>query len=146
MAAHGEDLPVETRVEMVRQLAEALDHAHRRHLYHRALAARCVYVEMDGRYPRLRICDWQVAARPGARLIGTTPALASSGPGVASLAAHIERSAGPYLAPEFGSPDCDADPARRVRPRRAQLPDPHRPAARGQPRTQLASGWPASAR
>ena len=61
--------PIETRVEMVRQLAEALDHAHRRHLYHRALAARSVYVEMDGRYPRLRICDWQVAARPGAGIV-----------------------------------------------------------------------------
>ncbi len=58
MAEHGDELPIETRVEMVRQLAEALGHAHRRHLYHRALAARSVYVEMDGRYPRLRISDW----------------------------------------------------------------------------------------
>ena len=58
------DLPLETRLEMIRQLAEALDHAHRRHLYHRALAPRSVYVELDGRYPRLRIADWQVAARP----------------------------------------------------------------------------------
>jgi serine/threonine protein kinase len=105
MAAHDGDLPIETRVEMVRQLAEAVDHAHRRHLYHRALAARCVYVELDGRYPRLRICDWQVAARPahGTSVTATDPG--SSGPGVVSLAAHIERSAGPYLAPEFGSPD-----------------------------------------
>jgi serine/threonine protein kinase len=104
MAAQANDLPIETRVEMVRQLAEAVDHAHRRHLYHRALAARCVYVEMDGRYPRLRICDWQVAARPANGTTMTT-GLGSSGPGPASLAAHIERSAGPYLAPEFGSPD-----------------------------------------
>ncbi|MCO5994757.1 protein kinase family protein [Actinoallomurus rhizosphaericola] len=29
MAEHGDGLPIETRVEMVRQLAEALDHAHR---------------------------------------------------------------------------------------------------------------------
>ena len=63
MASH-ETLELDTRLEMIRQLAEALDHAHRRHLYHRALAARCVYVELDGRYPRLRIADWQVAARP----------------------------------------------------------------------------------
>ena len=66
LAAQGKDLPVDTRVEMIRQLAEALDHAHRRHLYHRALAARCVYVELDGRYPRLR--DLRLAGRgaPGA--------------------------------------------------------------------------------
>lgn len=56
-----EDLPIETRVEMVRELAEALDHAHRRRLHHRALAPRSVYVEMDGKYPRLGIADWQVA-------------------------------------------------------------------------------------
>ena len=105
MAAHDGDLPVETRVEMVRQLAEAVDHAHRRHLYHRALAARCVYVERDGLYPRLRICDWQVAARPAHGTSVTAAGPGSSGPGVVSLAAHIERSAGPYLAPEFGSPD-----------------------------------------
>jgi serine/threonine protein kinase len=91
MAAH-ESLELDTRLAMIRQLAEALDHAHRRHLYHRALAARCVYVDLDGRYPRLRIADWQVAARPGAT--ATT-----------RLIKHVERSAGPYLAPEFTSPE-----------------------------------------
>jgi serine/threonine protein kinase len=105
LAAQGKDLPVDTRVEMIRQLAEAIDHAHRRHLYHRALAARCVYVEMDGRYPRLRICDWQVAARP---VQGATATMTALSPGAASLATHIERSAGPYLAPEFGKPDAPA--------------------------------------
>ena len=105
LAAQGKDLPVDTRVEMIRQLAEALDHAHRRHLYHRALAARCVYVELDGRYPRLRVCDWQVAARPGNGATATNTAIS---PGVASLAEHIEKSAGPYLAPELGSPDAQA--------------------------------------
>jgi len=105
IAEHGAELPVETRVEMVRELAEALDHAHRRHLYHRALAARCVYVEMDGHYPRLRICDWQVAARPRNGATAATTLLGSSGPGAQSLARHVELSAGPYLAPEFGSPD-----------------------------------------
>ncbi len=64
MAARHGELVLETRLEMIRQLAEALDHAHRRHLYHRALAPRAIYVELDGRYPRLKIADWQVAARP----------------------------------------------------------------------------------
>ncbi|WP_158566737.1 BREX system serine/threonine kinase PglW [Actinomadura craniellae] len=96
MAERGAELPVETRAEMVRQLGEALDHAHRRHLYHRALAARSVHVELDGRYPRLRICDWQVAARPDTSATSDT-----------SLDAHIENSAGPYLAPEFGSREAE---------------------------------------
>jgi serine/threonine protein kinase len=102
LASHGADLPVDTRVEMIRQLAEALAHAHRRHLYHRALAARCVYVQLDGRYPRLRIADWQVAARP---VNGATATATMLSPGAASLAAHIEKSAGPYLAPELISPN-----------------------------------------
>ena len=106
MAEHGAQIPVETRVEMVRQLAEALDHAHRRHLYHRALAARSVYVEMDGRYPRLRICDWQVSARPGGGSSSPHTAMASGR--ATALGAHVDASAAAYLAPEFGNPDCDA--------------------------------------
>jgi serine/threonine protein kinase len=105
-----DELPLETRLEMIRQLAEALDFAHRRHLYHRALAPRAVYVEMDGRYPRLRIADWQVAARPhgtgtSAPQSRTTTQLV----GPSALARHVERSAGPYLAPEFQT--ADAPPA-----------------------------------
>jgi hypothetical protein len=62
--AANEGLELDTRLVMIRQFAEALDHAHRRHLDHRALAARCVYVHLDGRYPKLSIAVWQVAARP----------------------------------------------------------------------------------
>ena len=104
IAEQGTQIPMDTRIEMVRQLAEALDHAHRRHLYHRALAARSVYVEMDGRYPRLRICDWQVSARPGG---GSSSPQTGSGRATA-LAAHLEASAAAYLAPEFGNLDSDA--------------------------------------
>jgi serine/threonine protein kinase len=106
MAERAESLPIETRVEMVRQLAEAVDHAHRRHLYHRALAARSIYVELDGQYPRLRICDWQVAARPRSGSSGGRSAAFSTG--ATSLASHVEGSAGAYLAPEFGNPEAES--------------------------------------
>jgi serine/threonine protein kinase len=105
MAESGARLPVETRVEMVRQLAEALDHAHRRHLYHRALAARSVYVELDGYYPRLRICDWQVSARPGGT---SSPHTALASARATMLGGQVEPSVAAYLAPEFGNPDSDA--------------------------------------
>ena len=110
--SHQADLDLHTRLEMIRQLAEALDHAHRRHLYHRALAPRSVYVDMDGRYPKLRIADWQVAARPhttagGTTRTGTTTSQTAVA-GTAALLAHIERSAGPYLAPEFAAPESAA--------------------------------------
>jgi serine/threonine protein kinase len=100
MAARHDELALETRLEMIRQLAEALGHAHRRHLYHRALAPRAVYVELDGRYPRLKIADWQVAARPHGTT-GTATLTTSAGVEVGTIFRHVERSAAPYLAPEF---------------------------------------------
>lgn len=92
----GGGLPPGARLDMVRQLAEALDHAHRRHLYHRALAPQSVYVETDGSCPQLRIADWQVAAR--------ADSTSNSGPGYDPevFLKLLGRSAGAYLAPEFG--------------------------------------------
>ena len=117
MASQTADgLALDTRLHMIRQLAEALDHAHRRHLYHRALAPRSVYVEMDGRYPWLRIADWQVAARPQGSTTGAGAATghaasATSGtllPNAVALLKHVEQSAGAYIAPEFGDADVPA--------------------------------------
>ncbi|WP_431868917.1 BREX system serine/threonine kinase PglW [Nocardiopsis eucommiae] len=111
MAEHGEGLDVDTRMVMVRQLAEAVNHAHRNRLYHRALAARSVWVEMDGSYPRLYIADWQVASRESLRLRGNRTSHAASSTGATehldaalggrALAAHVEKAAAAYLAPEF---------------------------------------------
>jgi serine/threonine protein kinase len=98
------ELPVDTRVEMIRQLAEALDHAHRRHLYHRVLAPRSVYVELDGRYPRLRIADWQVAARPHTQASQVSTGTGTMFGGPNALMKYVEFSAGPYLAPELNEP------------------------------------------
>ena len=118
----GAGLPIETRIEMVRQLAEALDHAHRRHLYHRALAARSVYVEMDGRYPRLRICDWQVAAQ--ARFGKLRPAH-RAGVRDADLSGRAHRSClRPLPCAGIRQSGVRCHPARRLRSRRADPPDP----------------------
>lgn len=103
MSERGRELPLETRVEMARQLAEAVDHAHRRNLYHRSLSARGVYVEMDGRYPRLRIANWQTAAnRAATRTTGASPTTPDT-----ALRARVDLDADPYLAPEFATPDAD---------------------------------------
>ena len=86
MAAHANDLPIDTRLEMIRQLAEALDHAHRRHLYHRALA------------PAPSTWRWTAATRGCGSATGRSrpaprtaqharpPVWVRSGPGAASLA------------------------------------------------------------
>ncbi|QSB05152.1 BREX system serine/threonine kinase PglW [Natronoglycomyces albus] len=101
MATGGEWLPLETRVEMIRQLADALRHAHGQRLYHRALAANSVWVEVDGQYPRLRIADWQGAARRGRDQAGHTTSWGKVAP-------HIGAAAGTYIAPE--APNVQADP------------------------------------
>lgn len=101
--ADSPSLTPEVRLDMVRQLAEAVRYAHNRSLYHRALAARSVYVSArdDGSQPVLRITDWQTAARDfdttGGRTIGNSPANAE----------HLEDSAQAYLAPEFDMPHAD---------------------------------------
>jgi len=59
-------------------------------------------VGLDGRYPRLRIADWQVAARPDATTGGTARTRQTSSTafgGGAALMAHIERSVGPLPSP-----------------------------------------------
>jgi serine/threonine protein kinase len=97
LAVHGEKITPEQRLGMVRQLAEALRYAHSRSLYHRALAARSVYVSArdDGSQPVLRIIDWQAAARDfdttGLPSIGNTTLSGQ----------NLTDAAEVYLAPEF---------------------------------------------
>ncbi|NIJ14643.1 serine/threonine protein kinase [Saccharomonospora amisosensis] len=100
---HGDRLSLQTRLDLVRQLAEAVQYAHQRALYHRALAARSVYVSAkhDGSQPVLRIIDWQAAARDfdttGFSSIGNTSLTGE----------HLAGAAEVYLAPEFDTPYAD---------------------------------------
>ncbi|MFZ3494078.1 BREX system serine/threonine kinase PglW [Streptomyces sp. 5.8] len=104
---YGGKLTPETRLDLVRQLAEAVRYAHNRSLYHRALAARSVYVSFrgDGAAPELRITDWQTAARD----FDSNATFFRSIGGSALDAALIEDEARVYLAPETDQPY--ADPA-----------------------------------
>lgn len=94
--AYGGRLTPAVRLDLVRQLGEAVRYAHNRSLYHRALSARSVYVSAreDGSDPVLRIADWQTAARDFEtslhRSLGDTPL-------DAGLIADIAQV---YLAPE----------------------------------------------
>ncbi|MFD9484314.1 BREX system serine/threonine kinase PglW [Streptomyces sp. NPDC059991] len=107
LATHGGRLTPEMRLDLVRQLAEAVRHAHSRSLYHRALAARSVYVSArpDGSRPELRITDWQTAARD----FDTNATLLRSLGNAAFDVGLIEDAAQVYLAPESEQPY--ADPA-----------------------------------
>ncbi|MFD9862297.1 BREX system serine/threonine kinase PglW [Streptomyces alboflavus] len=107
LATYGGKLTPEIRLDLVRQLAEAVRYAHNRSLYHRALAARSVYVSFksDGLRPELRITDWQTAARD----FDSNATFFRSIGGSALDAALIEDAARVYLAPETDQPY--ADPA-----------------------------------
>ncbi|MHC0429476.1 BREX system serine/threonine kinase PglW [Streptomyces sp. O3] len=104
---YGGRLTPEIRLDLVRQLAEAVRYAHNRSLYHRALAARSVYVSFraEGAAPELRITDWQTAARD----FDSNATFFRSIGGSALDAALIEDAARVYLAPESDQPY--ADPA-----------------------------------
>ena len=100
----GDGLDIETRLDLVRQLAEAVQYAHQRSLYHRALSARSSYVSArdDGSQPVLRIIDWQTAARD----FDTTTGVSSLGNSSVS-GEHLADSSEVYLAPDFDAPYAD---------------------------------------
>lgn len=113
MAEYGDKLEIGTRLDMIRQLGDAVGHAHSRRLYHRALSARSVLVEpgkvrnpADDPWvnPRLRISDWQAAVREASSNSGGSgvPVTPSS-----RMGAHLERAAEAYLAPELSTPAPD---------------------------------------
>lgn len=99
MATHGRVLSLRQRVDLVRELAEAVRYAHSRALVHRALSARAVLVEpTDGDWsrPRPRIGDWQVATRGASGRAGTQAVDVT-----VNADRHLDPATAPYLAPEF---------------------------------------------
>lgn len=123
LARYGARLDAGARLRMIRELAETLDYAHGRHLYHRALAARSVLVvpsirrgddpaDSERRWlsPRLVISDWQAAARDMEASTGQrTASMTRTSVALAIEPAHrflpqLERAAESYLAPEVDAP------------------------------------------
>ncbi|MEU7481298.1 BREX system serine/threonine kinase PglW [Lentzea sp. NPDC042327] len=98
IAERHSELDLPTRLDMIRQLAEAVNYAHERRLVHRALSPRAVIVHPtgDGTRPRLQVGEWQAAAR-GLSGPSTVHQLRPS----TGAAAHIEEAAAAYLAPDF---------------------------------------------
>jgi serine/threonine protein kinase len=94
------DLDIEQRVDLLRQLGEALAHAHAHQVTHRMLSARSVLVRPDpGSCPRLVIGHWQSGARDLATSLTrhdtTSTSLGSD------LAERLVASDQVYLAPEL---------------------------------------------
>jgi len=70
---HGEQLTLEQRLDLVRDLAEIIQYAHSRHLVHRGLNPRSILVcDPDKPRPRLVVTDWQTGGRLGASTTQST--------------------------------------------------------------------------
>lgn len=99
-ATHLPSLSLEHRIELVRQLGEALAHAHTRRITHRALSARSVLVcpaGSDG-LPRLVIGHWQAGARDLATRLTRHDTTSTAMAG--DLAERLAAGDQVYLAPE----------------------------------------------
>lgn len=94
-------VPLDQRIEMVRQLAEAVAHAHANRVTHRALTPRDVLVRPAkvGAAPWLVIGHWQAGARELATSLTRHPS--DAGTNLASvLTERLEAEEQVYLAPE----------------------------------------------
>ncbi len=105
LARRGSELSLYDRLDLVRDLAEAVAHAHSRRLYHRALSPRSVLITNEPDVAgRLRIINWQTGA------LATTTTAANTLGGTVHPEALVDDDTTPYLAPEtITQPDADPE-------------------------------------
>ncbi|HZD67950.1 MAG TPA: BREX system serine/threonine kinase PglW [Actinomycetes bacterium] len=97
------DLGLEARIELVRQLGEAIAHAHSHKVTHRALTARSVLVRPSsspGGSPRLVIGHWQAGVRELATRLTRHPDSTSGSTLGTDLTERLDAAEQVYLAPE----------------------------------------------
>jgi serine/threonine protein kinase len=115
----GERLDIDTRLALVRQIAETLQHAHERRLYHRAFSPQTILVTAPASpVPQAKIFNWQTARREGS----------TEGPSRSATVdnLHLELFGDPhsllYMAPEaIAGTAFDAPQTRHFWPGRGRL-------------------------
>jgi serine/threonine protein kinase len=98
-----ESLGLDARIELVRQLGEAIAHAHSRKVTHRALTARSVLVRPRSDTsdpPRLVIGHWQAGVRELATRLTRNPTETSGSTLGTDLTERLDAAEQVYLAPE----------------------------------------------
>nr|CTQ94912.1 serine/threonine protein kinase [Kibdelosporangium sp. MJ126-NF4] len=107
LAERQDTLTIEQRLGLIRQLAETLQYAHTRHLYHRALCPKAIYVRNPDTNPQLVITDWQTGGRDSASLNGPASLLA----GTSHLDYLVDVTNRSYQAPELVTDPSSTGPA-----------------------------------
>ncbi|MBN9519354.1 BREX system serine/threonine kinase PglW [bacterium] len=91
LAAHGPSLGGGQRLDMLRQVADAIRYAHRKRVVHRALCPQSILVtDAAAALPKLQVYNWQVGVREAASTSGR----------VTNVEDLVEAQALVYMSPE----------------------------------------------
>ncbi len=105
LSERGDRLTVDNRLDLLRQIAEAVRYAHGKRLFHRALSPQNILVlDPEAESPQLQVFNWQTAAREP--LGSRTTSLGFSR--TSHLANFIEEASAVYMAPEALAERSDA--------------------------------------
>ncbi|WP_245754553.1 BREX system serine/threonine kinase PglW [Candidatus Accumulibacter aalborgensis] len=108
----GQPLSVDQRLQIVRDLAETLKHAHQKRLYHRALCPQSVLVQdVAGATPRPRIMNWQTGTREGTQSSDTIDPARRTVGGTMHVEEYVEDPGLVYLAPETSQSEAQQGPS-----------------------------------
>ncbi len=93
----GKAIAIDTRLNLLRQLAETLHYAHSRRLYHRALSPQTILMTApDSPHRQVKVFDWQTARRENTSQTGTRLTVEDTvQPGLSG-----DKQSVVYLAPE----------------------------------------------
>lgn len=98
LAQVGQRLPPETRLDLLRQVAEVVRFAHDKKVVHRALSPQSILVlDADGSRPHIKVFNWQVGYREGASTTGGSRGRVT---GTVHVDQLVEDASTAYMAPE----------------------------------------------
>jgi len=97
LATRDRDLTLSTRLDLVRQIAEVMQFAHKRRVVHRSLSPRSVLVlDADSERPRIKVFNWQAGYRASAEQPGATQGITAT----SHVGQLVDDPTTAYMAPD----------------------------------------------
>ena len=97
LATRDRDLTLSTRLDLVRQIAEVMQFAHKRRVVHRSLSPRSVLVlDADSERPRIKVFNWQAGYRASAEQPGATQGITAT----SHVCQLVDDPTTAYMAPD----------------------------------------------